>query len=65
MDDPSSRQLQRDIDRMKERLAGLDAEENAELRSIEERYDDPQPFVTTAAVVFAVTPQDAQKGVLA
>lgn len=65
MDDASSRQLQRDIDRMKERLAGLDAEENAELRSIEERYDDPQPFVTTAAVVFAVTPKDAQKGVLA
>ncbi|UEJ84570.1 DISARM system SNF2-like helicase DrmD [Brachybacterium halotolerans subsp. kimchii] len=65
MDDASSRQLQRDIDRMRERLAGLDAEESAELRSIEERYNDPRPFVTTAAIVFAVTPQDAQKGVLA
>ncbi|WP_328284287.1 DISARM system SNF2-like helicase DrmD [Brevibacterium sp. UCMA 11752] len=65
MDEASERQLQRDIDRMRERLAGLDAEEDAERRSIKERYDNPQPFVTTAAVVFAVTPLDVQKGVLA
>ncbi|WP_300267182.1 DISARM system SNF2-like helicase DrmD [Microbacterium sp.] len=63
MDPESTRQLRRDIDKMSERLANLDAEEETEITAIRDRYRDVRPFVSTAAVVFALTPADAEKEV--
>lgn len=59
------RQYQRDIRAMEDRLATLDDEEAREIAGIRERYSDVKPFTTVAAVVFALTPQDAQQGDLA
>lgn len=64
LDPDASRQFRRDIAAMDERLANLDNEERTELASIRDRYADVQPFVSTAAVVFALTPQDATEGAL-
>ena len=44
---------------MEERLASLDDEERREVAAIRERYADIRPHVSAAAVVFALTPQDA------
>ncbi|MEP7161507.1 MAG: DISARM system SNF2-like helicase DrmD [Dermatophilaceae bacterium] len=52
-------QRRRDIARMEVRLSTLGDEENREVQSLRERYADVQPYVSAAAVVFAVTPQDA------
>jgi len=64
LDPDASRQFRRDIAAMDERLANLDDEERTELASIRDRYADVQPFVSTAAVVFALTPHDAKEGAL-
>lgn len=58
-------QVRRDIRSMEDRLASLDDEEAREVTSIEERYTDIRPHVSAAAVVFALTPQDALQGDLA
>ena len=52
-------QYRLDVRQMEDRLANLDGEEVRELSAIEERYTDPQPYVSAAAVVFALTPDDA------
>ncbi|MGV1007205.1 MAG: DISARM system SNF2-like helicase DrmD [Dermatophilaceae bacterium] len=57
--DDQRRQRQRDIRAMQERLDSLDDEQARELAGIRERYADVQPHVSAAAIVFAVTPQDA------
>ncbi len=44
---------------MEARLDTLTDERARELAGIRERYADVRPYVSTAAVVFAVTPQDA------
>ncbi|WP_225220238.1 DISARM system SNF2-like helicase DrmD [Oerskovia merdavium] len=59
------RQFQRDMRAMEDRLDTLDDEEKRELDSIRARYADVQPYVSAAAVVFALTPADAQPGALA
>lgn len=53
-------QRRRDIRAMEERLENLDSEEQRELTGIVERYSDVRPYVTAVAVVFALTPADAQ-----
>ncbi len=58
-------QVRRDIRSMEDRLASLDDEEAREVTSIEERYTDIRPHVSAAAIVFALTPQDALQGDLA
>lgn len=55
------RQRELDIRRMETRLADLDAEEDRELAMIDARYADVKPYVTIAALVFAVSPQDARQ----
>ncbi len=53
------RQRQRDIRQMEDRLASLDDEEHREVAGIRERYADVKPYVSAAALVFGVTPEDA------
>ena len=60
--DDQQRQRRRDLTSMIERLDNLDDEERREIAGIEARYTDIKPHVTAAAVVFALTPADAQTG---
>jgi superfamily II DNA or RNA helicase len=60
--DDQQAQRRRDLRAMEDRLAGLDAEERREVAAIEERYADVRPHVSAAAVVFALTPDDAASG---
>jgi superfamily II DNA or RNA helicase len=53
------RQRQRDIRAMEDRLASLDEEERREIAGIRARYADVKPYVSAAALVFALTPEDA------
>ena len=57
--DEQQRQRQHDLAGMIERLASLDDEERREIDAIGARYADIKPHVTAAAVVFALTPEDA------
>ncbi len=60
--DDQQRQRKRDLNAMDERLATLDEEERREVQALRERYADVKPHVSAAAVVFALTPQDARAG---
>ncbi|MGZ8750312.1 MAG: hypothetical protein ACXWYP_05455 [Pseudonocardia sp.] len=57
--DDQARQRRRDIRAMEARLDSLEDERARELAGIRERYADVRPYVSTAAVVFAVTSTDA------
>jgi hypothetical protein len=57
--DDQQRQRQHDLAGMIDRLASLDDEERREINAISARYADIKPHVTAAAVVFALTPEDA------
>ena len=59
--DDQQRQRIRDIEAMERRLQSLDEEESRELAGIRDRYADVRPFVSAAAVVFAITPEDARE----
>jgi superfamily II DNA or RNA helicase len=58
--DDQQRQRQHDLAGMIDRLASLDDEEQREIDAISARYAEIKPHVTAAAVVFALTPEDAQ-----
>ncbi|MEU4568996.1 DISARM system SNF2-like helicase DrmD [Micromonospora sp. NPDC023956] len=60
--DDQQRQRRRDIETMRRRLDELGDEEQREIAAITERYRDVKPHTTAAAVVFALTPADAQRG---
>ncbi|MBG0560775.1 DEAD/DEAH box helicase [Actinoplanes sp. NEAU-A11] len=60
--DDQQRQRQRDMEAMRRRLDELGDEETREVAAITERYRDIKPHTTAAAVVFALTPADAQRG---
>lgn len=61
--DEQQEQRRRDIRRMHERLDSLADEEAREVSAIRERYTDVKPYVSAAAVVFALTPaDDRQRG---
>jgi hypothetical protein len=58
--DDQQRQRRRDIEAMDRRLSELDDEETREIAAIRERYLDIKPHTTAAAIVFALTPADAE-----
>lgn len=58
--DDQQRQRRRDIEAMERRLDELDDEEAREIDAIRERYADVKPHTTAAAVVFALTRDDAE-----
>jgi superfamily II DNA or RNA helicase len=60
--DEQHAQRRRDLRAMEDRLANLDGEEQREIAAIGERYADIKPHVSAAAVVFALTPEDAARG---
>ena len=60
--DDQQRQRRRDLASMIDRLDSLDDEEQREIAAIGARYAGIKPHVTAAAVVFALTPQDAKAG---
>ncbi|MYU31134.1 MULTISPECIES: DISARM system SNF2-like helicase DrmD [Streptomyces] len=60
--DDQQKQRRRDLHHMNERLESLDDEEAREIAAIRERYSDIRPYVSAAAVVFALTPEDAKNG---
>lgn len=57
--DDQQAQRRRDIRAMEDRLDTLDGEEERELAGIRSRYADVHPYVSAAAMVFALTPEDA------
>jgi len=60
--DDQQKQRRHDLSTMIDRLGELDAEEQREIDTINARYADIRPHVTAAAVVFALTPADAEAG---
>lgn len=60
--DAQREQRERDLRHMRERLASLAEEERREVAAIRARYTDVQPYVSAAAVVFALTPADDERG---
>lgn len=62
--DDQQKQRRRDLHHMNERLDSLDDEEAREVASIRERYSDIRPYVSAAAVVFALTSADAENGMV-
>ena len=60
--DDQQLQWRRDIEAMQHRLEDLDDEEAREIAAIGERYADVKPHTTAAAVVFALTAEDAKAG---
>ncbi|QBI56149.1 DISARM system SNF2-like helicase DrmD [Streptomonospora litoralis] len=62
--DDQQHQRRRDLRAMEDRLANLEREEQRETAAIQERYTDIRPYVSAAAVVFALTPDDARKEAL-
>ncbi|MCX4766003.1 DISARM system SNF2-like helicase DrmD [Streptomyces sp. NBC_01275] len=62
--DDQQKQRRRDLHHMNERLESLGDEEEREIASIRERYSDIRPYVSAAAVVFALTPEDAKNGMV-
>lgn len=57
--DDQHEQRRRDIRSMEERLDTLDEEERREIAAIEDRYADIRPHVAAAAVIFALSEDDA------
>ena len=60
--DEQQKQRRRDIESMQRRLDDLDDEEAREIIAITDRYAEVKPHTTAAAVVFALTPEDARGG---
>jgi len=58
--DDQQRQRRRDIQGMEHRLGELDEEEAREIAAIMERYADVKPHTAAAAIVFALTREDAE-----
>jgi len=59
-DPDQQRQWRRDVEAMTRRLEELDDEEAREIGAITDRYADVKPHTTAAAVVFALTRDDAE-----
>ncbi|MEY9935411.1 superfamily II DNA or RNA helicase [Catenulispora sp. GP43] len=60
--DDQQAQRRRDLRAIEDRLVGLGDEEQREIAAIRERYRDIRPHVSAAAIVFAITPADAESG---
>ncbi|WP_179701585.1 DISARM system SNF2-like helicase DrmD [Leifsonia naganoensis] len=59
--DEEFRQRERDLERVRIRLATLADEHRAERESVERRYRDVKAHVFVAALVFALTPDDVKR----
>lgn len=59
-DEAEKRQREQDVLRIRVRLDALESEKEKELATVERRYQDVSPQTLAAAVVFALTPEDAQ-----
>jgi superfamily II DNA or RNA helicase len=57
--DDQQKQRQRDVEDIERRLGELDEEEAREVVAIEDRYAEVKPHTTAAALVFALTRDDA------
>jgi hypothetical protein len=62
--DEQQKQRRRDIEAMERRLTELDDELLRELEAIGDRYTEVKPHVTAAAVVFALSREDAEGGLV-
>lgn len=58
--DDQRAQRSKDLRAMENRLHTLDEEEAREMDAIRDRYTDVKPYVSAAALVFALTPADAK-----
>ncbi len=58
--DDERRQRARDVARMQDRLRQLDDDETREVDGLRQRYTDVKPYVSAAALVFALTEADAR-----
>lgn len=54
------RQRQQDVKNIARRLESVDDEETRELNTVRERYRDVKPYLSIAALVFAVSPADVE-----
>lgn len=61
--DVEQRQSERDLRQMRVRLDELDEERRRERRAVETRYEDVKPWPFPAAILFAISPADAEQGV--
>ncbi|WP_136057612.1 helicase-related protein, partial [Microbacterium sp. K22] len=59
--DEEKAQREKDLERVRKRLATLDDEQRAERESVERRYRNVTAHTFVAALVFALTPDDVQK----
>ncbi|MGA5644392.1 DISARM system SNF2-like helicase DrmD [Microbacterium sp. NPDC088796] len=59
--DEEKAQREKDLERVRKRLATLDDEHRAERESVERRYRNVTAHTFVAALVFALTPDDVQK----
>lgn len=59
-DKDQERQWRRDVNALETRLDALDQEMEREIELVRMRYDEVKPHTMTAAVVFAVTAEDAK-----
>lgn len=59
--DDERQQRERDLARVRTRLSALDGELRAEREAVERRYRNLQAHTFVAALVFALTPEDAEK----
>ncbi len=62
--DMEQRQSDRDLRQMRARLDELDEERRREREAVETRYEDVKPWPFPAAVLFAISPADAEQGVV-
>lgn len=60
LDQEQARQWRKDVRAMEARLANLENEENREIESLRLRYEEVRPHVMSAALVFAVSSEDAK-----
>ncbi|SDE20287.1 DISARM system SNF2-like helicase DrmD [Glycomyces harbinensis] len=61
LDREQEKQLRADLRAMEDRLHDLDRQKDLERAAIEARYTDVRPHLTGAAVIFALTPEYAER----
>ena len=59
--DEQRHQRARDVRAMEDRLADLVGEEEREEEAVRSRYEDVKPYVSSVALVLAVTEEDAEQ----
>ena len=55
------RQSQHDLRQIRERMNALDDERERELAAVDTRYDDVRPLTFSGALLFAISPSDAER----